>query len=163
MWQSSTITGAPGAPRNMARPPSNTHCARRLLRGAHSEARDLSARRARSTWGAVSDRTRIVAPGPRAGTIKTHAGEILAIPSGWALLPPGDPALTGRVKKQGPSWTVQEKRGRKLFSRGVWAPAETIESIREVLRLEREDPAYARKLESAQHRRAVAQVEYTEE
>jgi hypothetical protein len=113
--------------------------------------------------GAVSDRTRIVAPGPRAGTIRTDAGEILAVPSGWALLPPGDPALTGRVKKQGPSWTVQEKRGRKLFSRGVWAPAETIESIREALRLEREEPAYARKLENAQRRRAVAQVEYAEE
>lgn len=27
--------------------------------------------------GEVSDRTRLVAPGSRAGTIKTHAGEIL--------------------------------------------------------------------------------------
>jgi hypothetical protein len=113
--------------------------------------------------GAVPDRTRIVAPGPRPGTIKTDGGEVLSAPEGWILLPPGDPALTGRVKKAGPSWTVQEKRGRKLFSRGVWAPAETIIAIREALRVERDDPAYARKLESARHKRAVEQVEYAGE
>jgi len=112
---------------------------------------------------AVSERTRIVAPGPRPGTIKTESGEVLSAPEGWILLPPGDPALTGRVKKAGASWTVQEKRGRKLFSRGVWASAETVIAIREALRVEREDPAYARKLESARNKRAVEQVEYAAE
>lgn len=85
------------------------------------------------------------------------------MPAGWALLAPGDAALTGRVKKAGASWTVQEKRGRKLFSRGVWAPAETIAAIGEALRLEREDPGYARKLENGRRRRALEQVEYAEE
>jgi len=113
--------------------------------------------------GAVSDRTRVVAPGPRPGTVKTESGEVLVVPAGWALLAPGDAALTGRVKKAGASWTVQEKRGRKLFSRGVWAPAETIASLGEALRLEREDPAYARKLDHGRRRRALEQVEYAEE
>jgi hypothetical protein len=112
---------------------------------------------------AVSEQTRIVAPGPRAGTVQTASGEVLSVPAGWSLLPPGDPALTGRVKKAGPSWTVQETRGRKLFSRGVWAPAETIAAIQEELRIEREDPAYARKLENGRRRRAVEQSEYAEE
>jgi len=111
----------------------------------------------------VSERARIVAPGPRPGTVKTETGEVLGVPAGWDLLPPGDAALTGRVKKAGPSWTVQEKRGRKLFSRGVWAPAVTIASMREALRIERDDPAYARKLETGRRRRAVEQVEYAEE
>jgi hypothetical protein len=85
------------------------------------------------------------------------------VPAGWILLPPGDPGLTGRVKKAGPCWTMQEKRGRKLFSRGVWAHAATVEAIRQALLVEREDPSYARKLESARHKRAVAQVQYEED
>jgi hypothetical protein len=85
---------------------------------------------------------------------------VLCVPEGWALLPPGDPGLTGRVKKAGPSWTVQEIRGRKRFSRGVWAPASTIESIRQALALERQDPAYARKLESGRRKRAAEQTQY---
>jgi hypothetical protein len=87
----------------------------------------------------------------------------LVVPTGWALLPPGDAGLTGRVKKAGPTWTVQEKRGRKLFSRGVWAKAETIASLREALTLEREDPAYTRKLESGRKKRAAEQVQYEED
>lgn len=111
----------------------------------------------------MPDRTRIVAPGPQPNTVRTDTGEILRAPAGWILLPPGDPALTGRVKKAGPSWTVQEKRGRKLFSRGVWADAATIEAIRHALRAEREDPAYTRKLESGRRKRAEQQVEYEQD
>ena len=44
---------------------------------------------------------------------------------GWACLPPGDAALTRRVKPAGPSWAVIEKRGRKAFSKGLWAPRRT--------------------------------------
>jgi hypothetical protein len=87
----------------------------------------------------------------------------LNVPAGWALLPPGDPGLTGRVKKAGPSWTVQERRGRKLFSRGVWAPAATIESVRAALAIERQDPSYARKLEAGRRKRAVDQARYEED
>ena len=88
---------------------------------------------------------------------------MLSVPADWSLLPPGDPALTGRVKKAGESWTVLEKRGRKSFSHGVWAPHDVIESIRAALALERQDPSYARKLESGRRRRAVAQEQYAED
>lgn len=111
----------------------------------------------------MPDRARIVAPGPRARTVRTEDGSILPVPDGWSLLPPGDPALTGRVKKAGPCWTVTEKRGRKTFSHGVWAPEDAIESIRSALRREREDPAYARKLESGRRRRAAEQIQYAED
>lgn len=47
-----------------------------------------------------------------------------------------------------------------MFSHGVWAAAATIEAIRQALRSEREDPAYARKLESGRRKRAEQQVEY---
>ena len=111
----------------------------------------------------VTEKTRVVAPGPRHDTVRTESGEVLQAPAGWALLPPGDPGLTGRVKKAGPSWTVQEKRGRKLFSRGVWAPAATIERIRAELAVERSDPAYARKLEAGRKKRAADQAQYEED
>jgi hypothetical protein len=111
----------------------------------------------------VSNLVRVVRPGPRVGTVTTEHGELLQVPDGWSLLPPGDAALTGRVKKAGAAWTVQEKRGRKTFSHGVWAPAATIASIRETLALERQDPSHARKLEGARRKRAVVQEQYAED
>src|SRR4051794_16425300 len=105
---------------------------------------------------------RQVAPGPRAGTVRVGP-ELLNVPAGWALLPPGDPALTRRVKNDGPCWVVQEKRGRKTFSLGVYAPQERIERFRAELVGEREDPAYGRKLERAREKRAGEQVQYEED
>jgi len=111
----------------------------------------------------VSDRIRVVAPGSAPGTVRSAEGQVLTVPRGFALLPPGDPALTGRVKRAGPHWLVQEKRGRKVFSRGVWAPAETIARIRAELEQERQDPAYTHKLERGRQRRAQEQTRYVED
>ncbi len=73
-------------------------------------------------------------PRPTPNTVRSADGRILTAPEGWALLPPGDAALTRPVKAAGDHWVVQEKKGRKLFSRGVWAPAATIERILSVPR-----------------------------
>lgn len=110
----------------------------------------------------MPDRVREVTKGPRAGTVK--AGELLlTIPSGWVLLPPGDPALTRRVKKAGPYWSMSEKRGRKVFSQGLYAPADRIEALRNELSVEREDPSYERKLTRAKEKRDEAQTQYAED
>jgi hypothetical protein len=45
----------------------------------------------------------------------------------------------------------------------MWAPAKTIATIREQLRVERADPAYGRKLEAGRKRRAAEQARYVEE
>lgn len=111
----------------------------------------------------MSDRARVVSPGPRPNTVRTDEGEVLDVPFSWSLLAPGDAALTGRLKKAGPHWAVEEKRGRKRFSRGVWADATTIERIRSELHGERADPAYTRKLESGRQRRADEQSRYADE
>jgi hypothetical protein len=85
-------------------------------------------------------------------------------PDGWALLPPpGDAALTRRVKEAGEHWVVQEKRGRKTFSRGVWAPAATIDRVRADLEAERSTEGYARRKEVDARRRDKAQAEYAED
>lgn len=111
----------------------------------------------------MSEQSLDVAPGPTATTVRTEQGQVLPVPDGWALLPPGDAGLTRRVKGAGPSWTVREKRGRKLFSRGVWAPQEHIEEARGQLERERATPAYQRKLASARSRRARAEGQYADE
>src|SRR5207302_6776435 len=102
-------------------------------------------------------------PGPTPNTVRAADGTILTAPDGWALLPPGDAALTRRVKEAGEHWVVQEKKGRKTFSRGVWAPAATIDRIRAELEAERSTGSYAKKKESAARRRDKAQVEYAED
>ena len=110
----------------------------------------------------MSDRTRIVSPGPDKHSVRSASGEVLHPPSDWVLLPPGDAALTRRVKAAGPTWTVQEKRGRKVFSRGVWASKSAIEAIRLELETERATPQYTRKREADSRRRERGQIEYVE-
>ena len=79
------------------------------------------------------------------------------------MLPPGDAALTRRVKAAGDHWVVQEKRGQKLFSRGVWAPAATIDNVRAELEAERSTEGYARRKEANARRRDKSQAEYVED
>jgi hypothetical protein len=58
---------------------------------------------------------------------------------------------------------MHEKRGRKVFSLGLYAPAERIRAIRAELLAERADPAYARKLERAALKRGLEQTQYVED
>jgi hypothetical protein len=104
-----------------------------------------------------------VRPSPEPGKVISQKGKTLRIPEGFALLPPGDAALSRRIKKDGPSLTVVEMKGRKKFSRGIWAPAERIEALRGVLVEEREDPSYQKKLDSGRARRAKEQEAYAKE
>src|SRR5450432_2717305 len=101
-------------------------------------------------------------PGPTPNTARSADGKILTAPEGWALLPPGDAGLTRRVKAAGDHWVVQEKKGRKVFSRGVWAPAATIERIRADLDAERVTESFAKKKEADARRPDKAQAEYIE-
>jgi hypothetical protein len=105
----------------------------------------------------------IFTPAPTPNTVRAADGRVLTVPEGWALLPPGDAALTRRVKAAGEHWVVQEKKGRKTFSRGVWAPAATIERIRAELEAERATDGYAKRREADSRRRDKAQAEYVED
>ena len=83
-----------------------------------------------------------------------------AAPPGWACLPPGDAGLTRRVKALGPSWAIIEKRGRKAFSKGLWAPGQQIQAAKAALEAERNTPAYAKKRAAAGARREHEQASY---
>jgi hypothetical protein len=111
----------------------------------------------------VPTETRTLRPGPRPATALTESGAVVELPAGWDVLLPGDAALTRRVKAAGPAWTVQEKVGRKVFSRGVWAPTETIVAARAALEAERSDPSHAKKLAASRERRAKQQEAYVED
>lgn len=102
-------------------------------------------------------------PGPTPNTVRAPDGTVKTPPEGWILLPPGDATLTRRVKEAGDHWIVQEKNGRKVFSRGVWAPAATINRIRAELEAERSTEGYAKRKTADARRRDKAQAEYVED
>jgi hypothetical protein len=67
------------------------------------------------------------------------------------------------VKEAGNHWVVQERKGRKVFSRGIWAPAPAIDRIRAELEAERSTEGYAKRKEADARRRDKAQAEYVED
>ena len=81
-------------------------------------------------------------------------------PDGWVCLPPGDATFTRRVKQAGPSWAVLEKRGRKVFSKGLWAPRENVEAVRTAIETERSTDAYAKKRAADVARRDRSEATY---
>ena len=107
--------------------------------------------------------TMTYAPGPSPDTVRSPDGTVKPVPAGWALLPPGDAALTRRVKAAGEAWAVAERKGRKVFSRGVWAPSTTVERVRAELEVERSTEGFARKKEADARRRQKVQAAYVED
>jgi len=111
----------------------------------------------------MSERNLEVRPGKREREVVTQEGKSLKVPDDWDLLLPGDAALSRRIKKDGPTWTMVEMKGRKKFSRGIWAPADRIDVLEAELKKEREDPAYQKKLDAGRKRRAKEQMAYAED
>lgn len=101
-----------------------------------------------------------LAPTDRPHVFRAPDGSLLSPPVGWARLPPGDAGLTRRVKAAGPSWVVVEKRGRKIFSQGLWAPAAHIEAARAALEAERSTDSYRKRREADGRRRDREQTAY---
>ncbi len=101
--------------------------------------------------------------GPTSSTVRAADGKIMPVPSDWAFLPPGDAALTRRVKAAGDHWIVQEKKGRRIFSRGIWAPSATIERVQAELAIERSSESFAKRKLAAGKRREKTQATYVED
>ena len=125
--------------------------------------RELCAGPAGNAFIMQKDSSTTYTPGPRPNTVRDADGQVLPTPEGWVLFPPGDAALTRRVKAAGDHWVVQEKKGRKVFSRGIWAAVATIERIRAELDAQRSTEGYAKKKEADARRRDKAQAEYVED
>jgi hypothetical protein len=106
---------------------------------------------------------KIFRPGPRPNSVINEYDIVISTPEGWTLLPPGDAGLTRRVKAAGEYWVVQEKKGRRVFSKGIWTAASTIEKIRLELEAERSTESYSKRMEGAARRREKVQLEYVED
>lgn len=111
----------------------------------------------------MPDQTRVVSPGSGERRVRTENGVELQVPNDWSLLPPGDAGWTRRVKAGGPTWTVKEKKGRRTFSRGVWAAKDRIEETKRALDAERSTDAYAKRKQRDQARREEKQAVYVED
>ena len=105
----------------------------------------------------------IFSPGSTPNTVRAANGQVHTAPADWILLPPGDAALTRRVKAAGEHWVVQEKRGRKVFSRGIWAAAAIVQRIRIELEAERSTESFAKRKAAGAQRRDKAQAVYVED
>ena len=105
----------------------------------------------------------VFSPGPRPRTVVDAAGTVHEVPEGWELLLPGDAGATRRVKAAGEFWVIQERRGRTIFGRGIWAPATTIAEVQSGLAAERATESYAKKQQSAALRRDRQQADYVED
>ena len=102
----------------------------------------------------------VLAPTADPRIFLTADGRRLSPPADWVRLAPGDAALTRRVKLAGPSWAVIEKKGRKAFSKGLWAPAANVQAVRAALDAERSTESYAKKRVSDVARRERVQADY---
>jgi hypothetical protein len=113
--------------------------------------------------GRAGTGVRTVGPGPRDGVVRDGTLGVVAVPEGWVHVPPGDAAVTRRIKAAGEAWVVEEMRGRKRFSRGLWAPSATVDKVRRAVESEKSHPDYAKKLEAGRARREREQGEYVVE
>jgi hypothetical protein len=102
----------------------------------------------------------VLSPTSDARVFLSRDGTRVTPPDDWSCLPPGDAALTRRVKQAGPSWAVIEMRGRKAFSKGLWAPRANIDIVRRAIEAERSTDAYAKKRHSDVARRERTQAAY---
>jgi len=107
----------------------------------------------------MANGNKIVTPGIN-GTLIGEDGEKLSPPEGWEFLPAGDAGITKKVTAKGIFWRVQAQRGRRLTSRGIWAPAETIAKAKQEAEAVRSTAAYKKKLDSDRQRRSRKQAGY---
>lgn len=94
------------------------------------------------------------------GNVISEDGKLLTPPDTWELLPPGDAALTRRVKTLGPYWQVETKKGRRTYSAGIWTAKENIASVKAELELMRSSESYKKKRESSLKYRQKKQDNY---
>ena len=99
-------------------------------------------------------------PGLTPNTVRAVDGTVLTVPEGWVLVPLGDAALSRRIKAAGGYFAVAEKKGRKVFSRGIWTSAANFERIRANLAAERSTAGFAKKEADARRREVHARKRF---
>jgi hypothetical protein len=96
-------------------------------------------------------------------SLKDKTGKVYSVPTGWENLPAGDASVTRKLKSLGPTWTVQEKKGRKAFSHGVWAAKDQIKEAMSLVEAQRADPKHQKKLAQVKVRREEKETVFGED
>jgi len=110
----------------------------------------------------MSEDIKIVKPG-HGKWLVSESGSLVTPPAGWEFMPAGDAGITRKITAKNKYWRVQVKKGKRLISKGVWAPAEIIALAKRDMEATKANPAYQKKLEKGRERRAEKQVEYEQE
>lgn len=101
------------------------------------------------------------------GVLKDTNGNILTPPENWSFLAAGDAGITRKVTSKGEYWRVQFKKGRRLMSKGIWAPRATIEIAVHEMNETRNTEAYQKKrissLKSVEKKRKIYESEFEQE
>ncbi len=102
---------------------------------------------------------RIVTPG-KGDILIAENGDILKPPADWGFLPAGDAGITRKITSAGIYWRVQIKMGRRIISKGVWAPIDIIENAKIETEAVRSTLSYKKKIESSRNTRIKKQAVY---
>ena len=101
----------------------------------------------------------IVTPGNN-GYLIGENGEYLKPPKGWIFLPAGDAGITRKVTSKGDFWRVQVRKGRRLISKGIWAPEQNIAEAKTDVSATRKTDEYKKKQVYNAQRRELLQDKY---
>ena len=107
----------------------------------------------------LQGKVELVSQGAGGSLIDAH-GKALTPPEGWEFLPAGDAGLTRKVTAKTGVWRVQARMGRRMISKGIWAPAVIIAEARREVEAQRATEAYQKKRAGDQQRRERKQTEY---
>ncbi len=84
-------------------------------------------------------------------------------PNDWSFLPAGDAGITRKVTSKQLYWKVVFKKGRRVMSKGIWAPTHIIEQAKTEVEQKRNTPEYQKQLIYNKTRRDNLQKEYKED
>jgi hypothetical protein len=101
----------------------------------------------------------LVSQGAGGSLIDVH-GKTLTPPKSWEFLPAGDAGLTRKVTAKTETWRVQVRMGRRMISKGIWAPAVIIAEARQEVEAQRATATYQKKRAGDRQRRECKQAEY---
>ncbi|SMO42387.1 Uncharacterized conserved protein [Saccharicrinis carchari] len=96
----------------------------------------------------------------KTGQLFDAKGQLLSPPSQWSFLPAGDAGVTRKVTANGKYWRVVFKKGRRIMSKGVWAPTQVIEMAKKEMEATRSTDDYLKKKEYNAKRRKKQQQAY---
>jgi len=97
------------------------------------------------------------------GNLIGEKGELLVPPKNWAFLPAGDAGVTRKVTSAGEFWRVQVKMGKRIISKGIWAPEATILQVQNEVKSTRLTDDYKKTRETTLKRREKKQEQYDAE